>query len=71
MEERAHMLWDLFKGCAKWDKYDQIDDKSWSCIISLDVEGFSFGGEGIIIGSERDIEYVYCHCPDGSRCKIV
>ena len=72
MEEKARQIWDDFCGCADWEQYDRVDDYSWACFISLEVNGFVFEGDGeIVCGVDREICELHCTCPDGSIVRII
>lgn len=73
LEARAKMLWDKYQQDAEWDRYDYVDPPyCWACIVTLDVDGFHFYGEGqIVCGTDYEIESIECVCPDGRTVKIV
>lgn len=69
-------LYDLYQAnasLADWEKYDFVDPPyCWACIITLDVDGYHFEGEGqIILDTDREIEELWCDTPDGEHLKII
>ena len=69
-------LWSLFeanKSSADWEKYDFVDPPyCWACIITLDVDGYHFEGDGFITCGERDeINELWCTTPEGEKIQII
>ena len=56
---------------AEFDRVDRVDDYCWECNISLEVDGYKFGGYGTDSCGNHEIEYLECVCPDGSTVKLV